>query len=194
MKKLISIFGATLFVSSFIFTSCGTEDTEETATEEITTEATTASTNKKKQEGYIICGMQKVNHLGGTQISNEAGFEDYMDISDTPILLIIFDNTTEISIVMVPTTSTGEDLDHEILDFKFYQAYKDGESTFTNYYSTENNSQFTIETPKSGIPRSFILGVNEDYSVYFYNDCTDEFIINYFKNNPNKFESIQKIF
>ena len=142
----------------------------------------------QETKGYILCGLQKSNHPGGD--NSKAEFEDYISMSNSPILLLINDNTTDISVLMDITGSGIENF-----DFKFYRSYRDGTTTFTNYYSTENNSQFTIETPESGIPRSFILmAATEDYSLFLFNDCNDKDIINYYKKNPDKIESILKLF
>ena len=137
-------------------------------------------------QGYLICGMQKINHPGGD--NSNAVLEDYISMSDTPILLITVDNITDISVVIDFPGS-----EPETFNFKFYQSYKDNNTTFVSFNSTENTSQFTIETPESGIPRAFILAANEDYSLYFFNNCNEKDVIKYGRNNPDKIDNIKMI-
>ena len=136
-------------------------------------------------EGFIACGLQKISHPGGDML--KASYSKIVDISGSPVLVMYIDNTNAISIVI-------EQTDEDIMNFPdipLIRSYRVQDNTYYSYIS-DTSPSFTVRFKNKQIVE-FIMALNDDRSFSFVNNCSNNIIIDYYKNNPEKAKGLKKL-
>ena len=136
-------------------------------------------------EGFIACGLQKISHPGGDML--KASYSKIVDISGSPVLVMYIDNTNAISIVI-------EQTDEDIMNFPdipLIRSYRVQDNTYYSYMS-DTSPNFTVRFKNKQIVE-VIMALDDDKSWSFINNCDDDIIINFYKNNPEKTERLEKL-
>ena len=140
----------------------------------------------QKSKGFIACGIQVITHMGGDM--SKASYSEIADISDLPALVAYIDNTSAISIVIeVPSL----DIDYIFSDIPLIRSYRVQDNTYYSYIS-DTSPSFTVRFKNKQIVE-FIMALNDDRSFSFVNNCSNNIIIDYYKNNPEKAKGLKKL-
>ena len=139
----------------------------------------------QKAKGFIACGLQKISHKGGDM--SKASYSRIVDISGSPVLVVYIDNTNAISIVI---ERTANDI-MTFPDIPLIRSYRVQDNTYYSYMS-DTSPNFTVRWRNNQIVE-FIMALDDDKSWSFINNCDDDIIINFYKNNPEKVERLEKL-
>ena len=140
----------------------------------------------QSSKGFIACGLQIITHTGGDM--SKASYSEITDISDFPALVAYIDNTSAISIVI---EAPGVGIDVTFPDIPLIRSYRVQDNTYYSYYS-ETSPSFTVRFKNKQIVE-FIMALNDDRSFSFVNNCPNNIIIEYYKNNPEKAKGLEKL-
>ena len=130
-------------------------------------------------QGFIACGLQTITHMGGDM--SKASYSKIADISYSPALVAYIDNTSAISIVI---EAPGVGIDVTFPDIPLIRSYRVMDNTYYLYMS-DTSPSFTVRFKNKQIVE-FIMALNDDRSFSFVNNCANNIIIDYYKNNPEK--------
>ncbi len=137
-------------------------------------------------KGFIACGLQIITHPGGDM--SKASYSEITDISDFPALVAYIDNTSAISIVI---EAPGVGLDETFPEIPLSRSYRVQDNTYY-LYTSETSPSFTVRFKNKQIVE-FIMTFNDDRSFSFVNNCPNNIIIEWYKNNPEKAKGLQKL-
>ena len=140
----------------------------------------------QKSKGFIACGIQVITHMGGDM--SKASYSEIADISDLPALVAYIDNTSAISIVI---EAPSLDIDYIFSDIPLIRSYRVQDNTYYSYIS-DTSPSFTVRFKNKQIVE-FIMALNDDRSFSFVNNCSNNIIIDYYKNNPEKAKGLKKL-
>jgi len=137
-------------------------------------------------KGFVACGMQQINHIGGDM--SKASYSEIADISESPALVAYIDNINSLGIIVIEIPGMDEILFQDIPLIKSYRIQNN-----TYYlYKSDTSPSFTVRIKNEQIVE-FITSYNEDRSFSLVNNCDDNIIINYYKNNPEKLKGLNKL-
>ena len=139
----------------------------------------------QSSKGFIACGIQTINHIGGDM--SKASYSEIADISDSPALVAYIDNTNAISVMYeMPGTDPMS-----FQDIPLINSYRNQNNTYY-LYKSDTSPSLTLRIKNEQIVE-FIVSFNESRSFSLVNNCDDNVIINYYKNNPEKFKGLKKL-
>ena len=124
--------------------------------------------------------------MGGDM--SKASYSEIADISDLPALVAYIDNTSAISIVI---EAPSLDIDYIFSDIPLIRSYRVQDNTYYSYIS-DTSPSFTVRFKNKQIVE-FIMALNDDRSFSFVNNCSNNIIIDYYKNNPEKAKGLKKL-
>ena len=139
----------------------------------------------QSSKGFIACGLQTITHIGGDM--SKASYSEIVDISNSPALVAYIDNTSAISIMFeIPETDPLS-----FQDVPLIKSYRNQNNTYYLYQS-DNSPSLTLRIKNEKIVE-LIVSFNKDRSFSLVNNCDDNVIINYYRNNPEKFQGLNKL-
>ena len=119
---------------------------------------------------------------------SKASYSEIADISEYPALVAYIDNINSLGIIVIEIPGMDEILFQDIPLIKSYRIQNN-----TYYlYKSDTSPSFTVRIKNEQIVE-FITSYNEDRSFSLVNNCDDNIIINYYKNNPEKLKGLNKL-